>query len=107
MFNISTHNGRITKSQTINILTAELYCLLNAILSLEDKLLTYKVMIKHIWTYGIQLRGSASKLNILLMQNAQSKILRLVGFSALRPIRHDDFGIEFIDRAIKKIIQIL
>jgi hypothetical protein len=45
-------------------------------LNLENKTLLYKVAIKPIWTYGIELWGCASKTNIDIIQRLQSKILR-------------------------------
>jgi hypothetical protein len=45
-------------------------------LSIDNKLLIYKTVIKPIWTYGIELWGCASETNIAIIQRAQSKILR-------------------------------
>jgi hypothetical protein len=42
-------------------------------LTIENKLLLYKTVLKHIWTYGVQLRGTASKSNIEILQCSQSK----------------------------------
>jgi hypothetical protein len=47
-------------------------------LSLTNKLLIYKVILKHIWTYGIPLWGTASQSNIEILQRLQNKILRMV-----------------------------
>lgn len=47
-------------------------------LSLENKLLVYKVIIKPIWTYGIQLWGAASHSNIEILQRFHSKTLRTI-----------------------------
>ncbi|CAH1974993.1 unnamed protein product [Acanthoscelides obtectus] len=47
-------------------------------LSIENKLLIYKAIIKPIWTYGIELWGCASKPNLSIIQRAQSKILRSI-----------------------------
>lgn len=47
-------------------------------LSLENKLLIYKCILKPIWTYGIQLWGTASNSNLEILQRFQSKILRKV-----------------------------
>lgn len=47
-------------------------------LKLELKVMLYKAILKPIWTYGIQLWGSASISNIELIQRAQSKILRAI-----------------------------
>lgn len=45
-------------------------------LSLDCKVTLYKSVLKPIWTYGLQLYGTASNSNIELIQRAQSKILR-------------------------------
>jgi hypothetical protein len=47
-------------------------------LSTESKLLLYKVVLKPIWTYGIQLWGTASNYNTELQQRFQSKTLRSI-----------------------------
>jgi hypothetical protein len=47
-------------------------------LSLTNKLLVYKCIIKPIWTYGIQLWGSASNSNLDILQRFQNNILRTV-----------------------------
>ncbi|KAJ4435260.1 hypothetical protein ANN_23838 [Periplaneta americana] len=47
-------------------------------LSLENKLLVHKVILKPIWTYGIQLWGTASNSNIEILQRYQSKTLRSI-----------------------------
>ena len=46
----------------------------NSPLSLENKLLIYKTVLKPIWTYGIALWGCASKTNISIIQRYQSKL---------------------------------
>ena len=46
-------------------------------LSLKNKLLLYKVTLKPIWTYGIQLWGTASNSNIDILERFQSKVLRI------------------------------
>jgi len=47
-------------------------------LSLENKVLLYKTILKHVWTYGIPLWGSASHSNIEIMQRFQNKVLRTI-----------------------------
>jgi hypothetical protein len=42
------------------------------------KLLIYKVILKPIWTYGIQLLGTTSNSNIEILERFQSKVLRLI-----------------------------
>jgi hypothetical protein len=45
-------------------------------LSLENKLLLYKTILKPIWTYGIPLWGTASQSNTEILQRFQNKVLR-------------------------------
>jgi hypothetical protein len=47
-------------------------------LSLANKLLVYKAILKPIWTYGIQLWGTASNSNIDILESFQSKVLRII-----------------------------
>ena len=47
-------------------------------LSLANKLLVYKAILKPIWTYGIQLWGTASNSNIEILERFQSKVLRII-----------------------------
>lgn len=47
-------------------------------LSLENKILLYKAIIKPIWTYGIELWGCSSKSNVNIIQRFQSKSLRII-----------------------------
>jgi len=48
------------------------------VLSLQNKLLVYKAILKPIWTYGVQLWGSASNSNIDILERFQSKVLRII-----------------------------
>jgi hypothetical protein len=43
----------------------------------SSKLLAYKVVLKPIWTYGLQLWGTASTCNIEILERFQSKALRI------------------------------
>ena len=45
-------------------------------LSLKNKLLIYKTIVKSIWTYGIPLWGTASNSNIEILQRFQNNVLR-------------------------------
>jgi len=46
--------------------------------SLENKLLVHKAILKPVWTYGVQLWGLASKCNIEILERLQSKVLRII-----------------------------
>jgi hypothetical protein len=68
-------------------------------LSIEKKLLTYKAVIKPIWSYGLELWGCASKSNIVIMQRSQSKILRAVAnalWYVTNHTLHTDFNIPYV-----------
>jgi len=45
-------------------------------LSLVNKVLLYKTILKRIWTYGVPLWGSTSHSNIEILQRFQNKVLR-------------------------------
>jgi hypothetical protein len=67
--------------------------------SLESKVLLYKIIIKPIWTYGIELWGCASKSHIAKMQQSQSKILQMITnapWYVTNQTLHDDLKVPFI-----------
>jgi hypothetical protein len=63
----------------LNLKTRELYWIFgrHSPLSLLSKTLIYKVVLRPVWTYAIELWGCASSSNIEILQRYQSKILRL------------------------------
>lgn len=69
-----------SKSTQLKLKTSQLQWLLcpHSALNLNCKVLIYKSIIKPIWTYGIQLWGTASASNIEKLQKRQNKILRLI-----------------------------
>lgn len=70
----------ISKRNQIKDKFRQLYWLLktDSRLSIENKLLLYKTTIKPIWTYGLQLWGTAKKTNIKTIQRLQTKLLRTI-----------------------------
>jgi hypothetical protein len=68
------------KRKQINLKIKEIYWLIERKfnLSIENKVLIYKAIIKPIWSYGIELWGCASKSHIVIMQRTKSKILRAI-----------------------------
>jgi hypothetical protein len=58
---------------TIDLKIMDMYWLIgrNCKLSLENKTLLYKTIIKPIWTYGVEIWGCASKSNIYVIQRSQ------------------------------------
>ena len=67
-----------SKRKQIKIKYSKIHWMLckNSALSIDNKLLLYKAIIKPIWTYGIQLWGTTSASNRDIIQRTQSKILR-------------------------------
>jgi hypothetical protein len=67
-----------TKRKQLNLTLTKMYWLLgrSSLLSLTNKLLLYKTILKPIWTYDIQLWGTAS--NIEILERFQSKALRII-----------------------------
>jgi hypothetical protein len=89
-----------TKRKQIDLKTKDISWLIGkkSHLSIENKLLMYKAAIKHVWSYGIELWGYASKSKIVIMQRSQSKILRAIT-NAPRYVTnqtvHTDFNIPY------------
>lgn len=94
------------KKQHIELRLKNLYWLIGrtSSLSLDNKLLLYKTIIKPIWTYGVELWGCASKSNVAIMQRCQSKILRAITnapWYLTNQMIHEDLGIPFITQVIQ------
>ncbi|VVC34981.1 Reverse transcriptase domain [Cinara cedri] len=70
-----THNKRLALNNRSRQLR---YLLTSQHLNLKNKLLLYKLLLKPIWTYGIQLWGAAKKSNLNKIQIFQSKCLRQI-----------------------------
>ena len=47
-------------------------------ISVANKLLLYKSILKPVWCYGLQIWGTAKKSNRLVIQRYQNKVLRLI-----------------------------
>ena len=74
-------------------------------LSLYNKLIIYKVIIKPVWTYGIQLWGAACNSNLDIIQRFQSKTLRLMldaPWYVTNAAIHRDLEIETVKKEIKR-----
>jgi hypothetical protein len=69
-----------SKRKQLDIKLRKLYWIIGrkSHLSLQNKLLVYKAILKPIWTYGVQLWGSASNPNIETLERFQSKVLRII-----------------------------
>jgi hypothetical protein len=69
-----------TKRKQLDLKLRNLYWIIGrkSQLSLENKLLVYKVILKPVRTYGIQLWGTASNSNLEILERFQSKVLRII-----------------------------
>jgi hypothetical protein len=69
-----------TKRKQLDLKLRKLYWIIGrkSQSSLENKLLVYKAIMKPIWTYGVQLWGSASNSNIETLERFKSKVLRII-----------------------------
>jgi hypothetical protein len=75
-------------------------------ITLKHKLTNYKDLLRLIWTYGIELFGSAKKSNLNKIQAFQSKLLRLItGAQAYVNNRtlHLDLNTPYIDTRTKDL----
>ena len=72
-----------TKRKALGIKLRSLYWLFipNSKLSLENKILIYKTILKPVWSYGILLWGTASNSNIEILQTCQSIVIRIINDS--------------------------
>jgi hypothetical protein len=71
------HKHIFTKREQLGITLTKMYWLLGrkSKLSTSNKLLIHKTVLKPIWTYGIQLLGTASTSNIEILERFESKAL--------------------------------
>jgi hypothetical protein len=77
---LTWHKHIFVKRKQLGITLTKIYWLLvrKSKLSTKNKLLLYKVILKAVWTYGIQLWGTASTSNIDILDRFQSKALRMI-----------------------------
>ena len=69
-----------TKRKRLDLKLRKLYWIIGrkSQLSLENKLLVYKAILKPIWTYGLQLWEAASNSNIDILGRFQSEVLGII-----------------------------
>jgi hypothetical protein len=74
------HKHIFAKRKHLGITLSRTYWLLDrkSKLSISNKLLAYKVILKPTWSYGIQLWGSASISNTEILGRFQGKVLRMI-----------------------------
>jgi len=68
------------KRKQLNLKLRNLYWIIGrkSQLPLENTLLVYKVILKPVWTYGIELWGTTSNSNLEILERFQSKVLRII-----------------------------
>jgi len=97
------------KRKQIDLNTKEINWLIGkkSHLSVENKLLIYKAVIKPIWSYGIELWGCASKSIVIIMQRSQSKNFRAIANAPWYVTNHTlytDFNIPYVSDVIHERI---
>lgn len=95
-----------TKRSQLNLKYRKMFWLLglNSKLLIQNKILLYKMILKPVWTYGIELWGCAKPSNINIIQRFQSKTLRkMVGapYYVSNQTIHEDLRIPFVKEEIK------
>lgn len=93
------------KKEELNIKFRKMYWLLgrNSELSIKNKLLLYRQILKPVWTYGIQLWGCTKKTNVKIIQTFQNKALRCI-VNAPWYIRNDDLHRDLKMDSISEVI---
>jgi hypothetical protein len=77
----------------------------NSKLSLENKILLYKTIIKQIWTYGTEIWGCVSKSNIWIIHRSRSKIIRMIAnapWYVPNITLHEDLKVPLVKEVIKQ-----
>ena len=77
-------------------------------LSVYNKLMLYKQILKPVWTYGIQLWGCTKQSNIDIIQRFQNKVLRNIveaPWHIRNPDLHRDLQMEMVTNEIGKFAE--
>jgi hypothetical protein len=98
------------KRKQLDLKTREIYWLIGKHplpppLSLENKLLIYKTVLKPMWTYGIELWGCATKSSIAVIQRYQSRLLRTITnapWSVSNQTLHSDLHIPHVSTVFRE-----
>jgi len=75
-------------------------------LSIENKSLLYKAILKPIWTYSVQLWGTDSDSNIEIIQRFQNEYLRIIvnaSWYVTNDTLHGDLNVPYVTDEIKKL----
>jgi hypothetical protein len=96
------------KREELNVRYQKMYWMMgrSSSLSVKNKILIYKQVLRPIWTYGFQLWGCACQTNNAIIQRFQNKVLRDI-VNAPYYIKneniHKDLNMETVDEIIKKM----
>jgi hypothetical protein len=96
------------KHDELNTEFRKMYWLLghNSELSIYNKLILYKQVLRPVWSYGIQLWGCASDSNIQVIQRFQNKVLKCIVLAPWYIYNSDllrDLGIETVTDIITRL----
>jgi hypothetical protein len=85
------HKHIFTKRKQLGLTLTKMHWLLapKSQLFTTNKLLLYNTILKPIWTYGMQLWGTATTSNIEILEWFQSKVLRIIVGASNSLIRKD------------------
>jgi len=105
---LTWHTHIQTKRRQLDTKFRQMHWLLgrNPKLSLSNKLLLYKVVLKPIWSYGVQLWGCAKPIRLKIIQHFQSKVLRSIvdaPWYVSNKLLHNDLHIPSITDKIRRV----
>ena len=96
------------KRRQLDIMFSQMFWLFgrNSKLSLNNKLLLYKVILETIWSYGVQLWGCPKPTGLKTIQRFQSKRLRTIAnapWYVSNQILHNDLHMPSITEEIRRV----
>ena len=106
---LTWHTHIRAKRRQLDIKFRQMHWLLgrHSKLSLNNKLLLYKVVLKPIWSYGVQLWGCAKPTRLKIIQRFQSKLLRTVvnaPWYVSNQLLHNDLHMPSITEEIQRAV---
>ncbi|CAG7733752.1 unnamed protein product, partial [Allacma fusca] len=95
------------KKTQINLKLRQMYWLIghHSKMKIESKRLIYQMIIKPVWTYGIQLWGCAKPSNRKIIQTVQNKTLRTITgarWFQTNEALHKDLKIKWVDEVVRE-----
>jgi hypothetical protein len=109
---LTWHKNIFAKRKQLGSTFTKMYWLLGrkSKLSTSNKLLIYKTILKPIWTYKIQLWGTASTFNIKILEHFQPKALCMIvdaPWYVPNTVIQRDLQIPTVKMGLKKIVQLM